>query len=157
MTIQTVMLLLIIGAYIPQIISVVYARIEVKHIQEMISDAANHFAVALEKLELQTKMDKLIKEGIPYREGLAITDSEYFDNGAWEFLDELKFIEEFLNDWQEDDEINNQFLSQEQLYKVRRSKLDKRWDQTAKTRNGACHHRCSCMLHPSDSKTKVRK
>ena len=146
MTIQTVMLLLIIGAYIPQIISVVYARIEVKHIQEMISDAANHFAVALEKLELQTKMDRLIKEGIPYQSGLVITDNEYFDG-----------IEEAFDDWQEDDEINNQFLSQEQLYKVRRSKLDKRWDQTAKTRNGACHHRCSCMLHPSDSKTKVRK
>lgn len=146
MTIQTVMLLLIIGAYIPQIISVVYARIEVKHIQEMISDAANHFAVALEKLELQTKMDRLIKEGIPYQSGLVITDNEYFDG-----------IEEAFDDWQEDDEINNQFLSQEQLYKVRRSKLDKRWDQTAKTRNGACHHRCSCMLHQSDSKTKVRK
>lgn len=146
MTIQTVMLLLIIGAYIPQIISVVYARIEVKHIQEMISDAANHFAVALEKLELQTKMDRLIKEGIPYQSGLVITDNEYFDG-----------IEEAFDDWQEDDEINNQFLSQEQLYKVRRSKLDKRWNQTAKTRNGACHHRCSCMLHPSDSKTKVRK
>ena len=140
------MLLLIIGAYIPQIISVVYARIEVKHIQEMISDAANHFAVALEKLELQTKMDRLIKEGIPYQSGLVITDNEYFDG-----------IEEAFDDWQEDDEINNQFLSQEQLYKVRRSKLDKRWNQTAKTRNGACHHRCSCMLHPSDSKTKVRK
>ena len=140
------MLLLIIGAYIPQIISVVYARIEVKHIQEMISDAANHFAVALEKLELQTKMDRLIKEGIPYQSGLVITDNEYFDG-----------IEEAFDDWQEDDEINNQFLSQEQLYKVLRSKLDKRWDQTAKTRNGACHHRCSCMLHQSDSKTKVRK
>lgn len=146
MTIQTVMLLLIIGAYIPQIISVVYARIEVKHIQEMISDAANHFAVALDKLELQTKMDRLIKEGIPYQSGLVITDNEYFDG-----------IEEAFDDWQEDDEINNQFLSQEQLYKVRRSKLDKRWNQTAKTRNGSCHHRCSCMLHLSDSKTKVRK
>ena len=112
----------------------------------MISDAANHFAVALEKLELQTKMDRLIKEGIPYQSGLVITDNEYFDG-----------IEEAFDDWQEDDEINNQFLSQEQLYKVRRSKLDKRWDQTAKTRNGACHHRCSCMLHQSDSKTKVRK
>ena len=146
MTIQTVMLLLIIGAYIPQIISVVYARIEVKHIQEMISDAANHFAVALEKLELQTKMDRLIKEGIPYQSGLVITDNEYFDG-----------IEEAFDDCQENDEINNQFLSQEQLYKVRRSKLDKRWNQTAKTRNGSCMHRCSCMLHQADSKTKVRK
>jgi hypothetical protein len=118
MIIQTVILLLIIGAYIPQIISVVYARIEVKHIQEMISDAANHFVVALEKLELQTKMDKLIKEGIPYHAGLAIADSKYFDD-----------IEEAFYDWQEDDEINNQFLSQEQLYKVRRSKLDKRWGE----------------------------
>ena len=144
MTIQTVMLLLIIGAYIPQIISVVYARIEVKHIQEMISDAANHFAVALEKLELQTKMDRLIKEGIPYQEGLAITDSEYFDG-----------IEEAFDDCQENDEINNQFLSQEQLYKVRHSKLDKRWGE--KWPGGGRQADAVIGNRNSDSKTKVRK
>jgi hypothetical protein len=152
MTIYILALVFFIGAYTPQIISAVLALVADKKkaaIQDLIQDAADHFIVALDNLELQIKMDKLIKDGLSIRQGLAITDSEHFDD-----------IDQSFDDYLEDDDLNQDFLLQEVLEKkTRRSKVDKKWGDPCVSTRGhrtRCVH--NCLPRPqSSTKTKIRK
>jgi hypothetical protein len=152
MTIYTLALVFFIGAYTPQIISAVLALVADKKkaaIQDLIQDAADYFIVALDNLELQIKMDKLIKDGLSIRQGLAITDSEHFDG-----------IDQSFDDYLEDDDLNQDFLLQEVLEKkTRRSKVDKKWGDPCPSTRGhrtRCGHNCSPRPQ-SSTKTKIRK
>jgi hypothetical protein len=152
MTIYTLALVFFIGVYTPQIISAVLTLVADKKkaaIQDFIQDAADHFVAALDKLELQIKMDKLVKDGLSIRQGLAITDSERFDN-----------IDESFDDYLEDDDLNQGFLLQEALEKkTRRSKVDKKHGPQCHGNSAStnpCVHNCLTRL-PGSTKTKIRK
>jgi hypothetical protein len=152
MAIYTLALVFFIGVYTPQIISAVLTLVADKKkaaIQDFIQDAADHFVAALDKLELQIKMDKLVKDGLSIRQGLAITDSERFDN-----------IDESFDDCLGDDDLNQLLLFQEDLVnKKRRSKVDKKHgDPCHSTRGHRTHCVHNCLPRPqSSSKTKIRK
>jgi len=149
MTIYAFALVFFIGVYTPQIISAVLTLVADKKIQDLIQDAADHFIVALDKLELQIKMDKLVKDGLSIRQGLAITDSERFDD-----------IDDSFDDCLEDDNLNQLLLFQEELEnKKRRSKVDKKHgDPCHSTRGHRTHCVHNCLPRPqSSSKTKIRK
>ncbi len=152
MTIYILALVFFIGAYTPQIISAVLTLVADKKkaaIQDLIQDAADHFIVALDNLELQKRINKLIEDGLSIHQGLAITDSKYFDN-----------IEESFDDYLEDDDLNQDFLLQEVLEKkTRRSKVDKKWGDPCPSTRGhrtRCGHNCSPRPQ-SSTKTKIRK
>ena len=152
MTIYTLALVFFIGVYAPQIVSAVLTLVADKKkavIQDLIQDAADHFIVALDKLELQIKMDKLIKDGLSIRQGLAITDSEHFDD-----------VDQSFDDYLEDDDLNQDLLLQEVLEKkTRRSKVDKKYgDPCHSTRGHRTHCVHNCLPRPqSSTKTKIRK
>jgi hypothetical protein len=152
MTIYAFALVFFIGVYTPQIISAVLTLVADKKkaaIQDLIQDAADHFVAALDKLELQIKMDKLVKDGLSIRQGLAITDSERFDD-----------IDDSFDDCLEDDNLNQLLLFQEELEnKKRRSKVDKKHGPQCHG-NSASTNPCvhNCLPRPqSSSKTKIRK
>jgi hypothetical protein len=152
MTIYAFALVFFIGVYTPQIISAVLTLVADKKkaaIQDLIQDAADHFVAALDKLELQIKMDKLVKDGLSIRQGLAITDSERFDD-----------IDDSFDDCLEDDNLNQLLLFQEELEnKKRRSKVDKKHGPQCHGNSAStslCVH--NCLPRPqSSSKTKIRK